>query len=82
MCDNCYDADSKEQLIKFTSCDGNIIPFLSVSDLKLRIQEKWGTSGKTNYRVFSQAMLENVGKELSWVAATAKGSVQMHVDFL
>ena len=57
MCFVCGDADKKRQAIENTECDGNLMPFLTLSQLKADLARESKVTGKKDFRIFKDMML-------------------------
>lgn len=74
MCDSCWDLDRREFALKQEGCDGKLTPFLSMAELKKRIEEKFLKENKTNHVVIRDSVIEPESDRLVWEAFDPSGT--------
>ena len=57
MCEYCYDCD-KKQLMNSSECDGLELRHLTFFELQQELQEEWKNTGKQDYRIFQEAVID------------------------
>lgn len=81
MCENCWNADSREQALKRADCDGNLVPFLTMAQLKDRLYLEWKEKNQTSFRIYKEAIFNPPEGDYSW-HAMQNSDVCLNIKFL
>ena len=82
MCDYCWDADERKLKLGTDDCDGNIIPFMTLDELKSKIAEKWVLQKKTTHFVYKDAVINPPKADLTWTEVLNNTQVKLTVTWL
>ena len=82
MCLACWDADERKALLATDDCDGQLTPFMTVSDLKMKIIQKWHKTKKTSHIVYREAIVTPPEKGVEWTEMLNNHPVTLKVKFI
>ncbi len=84
MCEKCWDADKKAELIRQnTACTGEISPMMTLDQLKTSITDEWKETDKINYKIYEAVLFDPPHKDISWEAINNIGKkANLSVKFI